>query len=259
MTLKQYFSLVDVQARMLLKADAAKFKLGFLWWFLEPLLWVCVFYIVFNMILDSGKRSGDFILFLATGKFAFIWFSKTVLQASGSIVASQGLVGKIDVPKSLFPMSAIQESLYRQSTVYLLMMVFLMIGGVTPSLAWLWLLPLVVVFYLLIVACGLIGSCLVCLVRDFMKFIPLGMTFLLFTSGIFWDVRELGDPAKIDLLLTVNPIAFILDAHRQVLMHHTAPDLLHLLVLGLGAGLVIYLTLLYMRRYSQALALQVLT
>lgn len=259
MTFSQYFGLVDVQARMLLKAEAAKYKLGILWWFLEPLIWVAVFYIVFNMILDSGRRSGDFIIFLATGKFAFIWFSKTVLQAAGSIVASQGLVGKIDTPKSLFPMSAIQQSLYRQSSVYVVLMLFLMLGGIMPSMSWLWMMPLLVVFYLMIVAASLIGACLVCVLRDFFKLIPLGMTFLMFTSGIFWDPRQIGSPEKTELLFTVNPLAFVLDAHRQILMYHTAPDLFHLATIGLGSAVLIWMALLYMRRYSQYLALQVLT
>jgi lipopolysaccharide transport system permease protein len=39
--------------------------------------------------------------------------------------------------------------------------------------------------YLMIVACSLAGACLVCIVRDFSMVIPLGMIFLLFTSGIF--------------------------------------------------------------------------
>ncbi len=259
MTLSQYFGLVDMHARMLLKADAAKFKLGFLWWFLEPLAWVCVFYVVFNLILDSGKRSGDFILFLATGKFAFIWFSKTVLQASGSIVSSQGLIGKINVPKSLFPMSAVQESLYRQSTVYLLMVVFLLLSGLQADVAWLWMIPLLLVFYLMIVACSFIGACLVCIVRDFMKFIPLGMTFLMFTSGIFWDPRGIENPQKVELLFTLNPLAFIIDAHRQVMIHHAAPDLTHLLAIGVVSIGVIYCALWFMRRFSQYLALKVLT
>ena len=78
MDTSHYLRLMDVHARMLLKAESSKFKLGILWWFLEPLLWVGVFYIVFALILDNGRKSGDFILFLACGKFAFIWFSKTV-------------------------------------------------------------------------------------------------------------------------------------------------------------------------------------
>ena len=259
MTIKQYFSLINVQARMLLKADSSKFTLGFLWWFLEPLMWVLVFFIVFNLILDSGQRSGDFILFLATGKFAFIWFSKTVLQASGSLVASQGLIGKINTPKSLFPMSAIHESLYRQSTVYLLLLVILLAGGIQPGLTWLWLLPIAAVNYLLIVACGLIGSCLVAIVRDFQKFIPLGMTFLLFTSGIFFDVRQIDNLEKAQLLLTINPLAFLIDAHRQALMYGSSPDTGHLAAIGLGSLVSIAAVIGYMRRYSQYLALKVLT
>ena len=259
MTLRQYFSLIDVQARMLLKADSSKFKLGMLWWFLEPLMWVSVFFVVFNLILDSGRKSGDFILFLTCGKFAFIWFSKTVVQASGSIVHSQELVGKINMPKSLWPMSAIQESLYRQSTVYLLLFIILFLFGHYPTLAWLWMIPIVVVMYLMIVACGLVGSCLVCIVRDFQKFIPLCMTFLLFTSGIFWDVREIGNPEKIQLLLTLNPLAFIIDGHRQVLMNNTSPDLVHLFAIGLCSAIVILVTNTLMQRHGQYLALKVLT
>ena len=81
MTVSQYFRLINIHARMLLKVDANTFKLGFLWWFLEPLMWVGVFYVVFNLILDS-RKGGDFMVFLTCGKFAFIWFSKTVIQAS---------------------------------------------------------------------------------------------------------------------------------------------------------------------------------
>lgn len=259
MTLSQYFSLCDVQARMLLKADSSKYRLGILWWFLEPLMWVGVFFVVFNLILDSGKRSGDFILFLACGKFAFLWFSKTVIQASGSIVSSVGLIGKINVPKSLFPIAVVQESLYRQSTIYALLFLILTVSGTGPGLTWLWMIPIALVMYLLIVAFGLVGACLVCWLRDFQRIIPLGMTFLLFTSGIFFDIHEIEDEKKVDLLLTVNPLAFLIDAHRQVLMYYSSPDLVHLAILALVAVLISTGALWYMRRYSQYLALRVLT
>jgi len=138
MSLSQYFRLIDVQARMLLKADSSRFKLGYLWWFLEPLLWVGVFYVVFNLILgSSGRSGGDSLLFLICGKFAFIWFSKTVNQASNSIVANKGLVGKINVTKTIFPMAVVQESLYRQSAVYLLLLFLVIAFGGAPSLTWL--------------------------------------------------------------------------------------------------------------------------
>ncbi len=258
MRLSQYFSLIDVQARMLLKADSSKFILGSLWWFLEPLLWVGVFYVVFNLILDS-HRGGDFVVFLACGKFAFIWFSKTVNQASNSIVANRSLVSKINVPKTIFPMAAVQESLYRQAAVYLLLFFILVVFGHPITLTWLWLIPVWLVYYLIIVACSFIGAYLVCMVRDFSKFIPLGMTFLLFTSGIFWDIRDIGNPQKTELLLALNPIAFMVDAHRQILMKATPPDAMHLVLLGVGATVLIIVMVGLMRKKSQYLALKVLS
>jgi homopolymeric O-antigen transport system permease protein len=257
MPLLQYFRLVDIQARMLLKADASKFSLGYLWWLIEPLLYVAVFYVVFNVIMDS--RKADFLAFLVCGKFAFIWLSKTVNQASNSIVSNQSLVSKVNVPKTLFPMAAVQESLYRQAAVYVMLFCILAIFDYQPSLSWLWLLPVIVVYYIMIVACSFVGAYLVCVVRDFSKVIPLVMTFLLFVSGIFWDVRDISDPRKAELILTLNPVAFILDAHRQILMRQTPPDVIHLLQIGVGAGLIVVIMAALMRRNSQYLALKVLT
>jgi lipopolysaccharide transport system permease protein len=257
MPLSQYFRLVDTMARMALRADASRYFLGYIWWVLEPLLYVGVFYVVFNIILESGRA--DFLVFLMCGKLAFIWFSKSVNQASNSIVASKGLVGKINAPKTLFPMAMIQEGLYRQSVVFLLLFTVLYANGYPPAANWLWLGPLVVVNYLMIVACSLAGACLVCMVRDFSMVIPLGMIFLLFTSGIFWDVRGLENPEMTNLVLTVNPLAFVLDGYRQVLMYQSAPDPAHLLLIGIGFGVALAGMIVIMRRSSQYLALKALS
>jgi len=257
MSFSQYLRLIDVMARMALRADASRFFFGYIWWVLEPLLWVAVFYLVFVTIL--GSRQPDFLLFLATGKLAFVWFSKSVTQASNSIVAGKGLVGRINVPKTIFPMAVVQEGLYRQIVVFALMFTFLLSNGYEITLNWLYLVPLVLVNYVVIVACALVGACLVCLARDFNPLISLGMMFLIFTSGIFWDARELGDPHKTELVLALNPLAFLIDAYRQITMHDTPPDMLHLLAIGAAFGAVLCVMVLLMRRGSQYLALRALT
>ncbi len=257
MPLPQYLSLMNTMARMNLRADASRYYFGYIWWVLEPLLYVAVFYVVFNVILDSRRL--DFLAFLMCGKLAFIWFSKSVNQASNSILASKGLVGKINMPKSLFPMAVIQEGLYKQVTVFSLLFAILLFYGYRPSSTWLALMPILGVNYLMILACSLIGACLVCLMRDFSMVIGLGMLFLMFTSGVFWDVRDLGDPAKTALILAVNPLAFILDAYRQVLMYNQQPDWQHLGIVGLGAASICLIMFQVMQRGNQFLARRVLT
>jgi lipopolysaccharide transport system permease protein len=257
MTLRHYFTLVDTMARMSLKADAARFFFGYLWWILEPLLYVAVFYVVFEVIL--GSKRADFLVFLMCGKLTFIWLSKSVNQASRSIVASKGLVGKIDVPKSLFPMATIQEGLYKQASVFLLLFIVLWSKGYGVSASWAWLLPVVIVNYLVIVGLSLFGAFLVCVAFDFSMLISLGMIFLLFTSGIFWDVRDLPDPSMTEAVLAANPVAFLIDAYRQVLMAGVAPDPVHLGVIGAFAAALVAAGVLLLRRASRFLALKAIT
>ncbi len=257
MSILQYFRLMDTMARMALRADAAKYFLGYIWWILEPLLFVAVFYVVFELILDSGRA--DFLVFLMCGKLVFIWFSKSVNQAANSITANKGLIGRINVTKTLFPLAVIQEGMYRQITVFLLLFCFLAFKGYPPTQAWFYLLPVIFVNYLMIVACSYIGACLVCVMRDFSMVISLSMTFLMFTSGVFWDARALGDPQKTELVLAVNPLAFIIDAYRQVLLHAAAPDWLHLLQIACGAIVLLVVVVAVMRKSSQFLALRTLS
>ncbi|MDP5054424.1 MAG: ABC transporter, partial [Congregibacter sp.] len=102
MTTRRFWTLVDEMARMSLKADASRYFFGYFWWILEPLLYVAVFYVVFDVLL--GSRQPDFLVFLMCGKLTFVWFSKSVVHASRTIVSSKGLIGNIDLPKALFPM-----------------------------------------------------------------------------------------------------------------------------------------------------------
>lgn len=257
MPLLQYFRLADTMARMALRADAARYFLGYIWWVLEPLLWVGVFYLVFVVLLDS--REPNFMMFLAVGKLAFVWFSKTISQASNSIVNGKGLVGKISVPMSLFPMAVVQESLYRQIAVFAMLTALLVSDGYAITMTWWYLVPLLLVYYILILACSFLGACLVCIARDFAQLITLGVMFLLFMSGIFWDVRTLGDPYKTELVMNLNPLAFILDAFRQIMMYNTPPDMMHLAAIGAGFAAMLYVMVLIMRGGSQFLALKALT
>jgi lipopolysaccharide transport system permease protein len=242
---------------MALRADASRFMLGYIWWILEPLLFVAVFYVVFGVILDSGRT--DFLVFLICGKLPFVWISKTINQSATSIVKNKGLIGRIHIPKIIFPLATVQESLYKQSAVFALLFAALQFDGYGVSAAYFWLIPLIAVNYLLIVVCAIGAAYIVCLIRDFAMLVSLAMTFLMFASGIFWDVRSLDDPAKIDLMLTVNPVAFLLDAYRQILMYQTPPDAAHLGILGACLAALLAALFWVMHKSSQYLALRALS
>ena len=228
-------------ARLSLKADAQRYFLGYLWWILEPLLWVAVFYLVFEVFLGSGRA--DFLMFLAVGKLTFIWFSKSVNQAANSLIAGRGLIGNTDSPKWLFPWAVCHEGLYKQVAVFAVLVVMLLYKGYEPTLQWLWLALIALTQYVLILGCAMVAALLVCVRQDFQLIVQLGTVFLLFMSGIFWDIDSIANAALRENLLLVNPLAALIDLYRQVLMEGSAPSFRQwgvvavqsVLILGLAA------------------------
>jgi lipopolysaccharide transport system permease protein len=54
--------------------------------------------------------------------------------------------------------------------------------------------------------------------------IQLGTVFLLFMSGVFWDLNAITDQSLRDWLMVLNPLATLIDGYRQVLMLGTPPS-----------------------------------
>ena len=222
-TLNQSLTLVDTMARFHLKGEARQYFMGYLWWILEPLLYVAVFYVVFEKLLQN--RQPDFLYFLIVGKLSFIWFSKSVNQASNSLVMNKGLIAQVYLRKELLPMAVIHQGFYRQVVIFAFLLILLLVGGYAPGSVWLWLVPIALIQALLVAGCGMLAALLVCLQRDFRFVVQMGTLFLLFMSGVFWDINAIADETARQWLLRLNPLAALIDAYRQVLMQGAQPNL----------------------------------
>jgi lipopolysaccharide transport system permease protein len=190
------------------------------------------------------SERGNYVLFLLCGKVPFLWFSKSVQNSANSIVANKGLIGQVEIRKTLFPYVAVVEALYKQWAVFALLFSIVWLMGFAPGLNWFWLLPLIAVQLALTILCSLVAALLVCFVPDTRFFVALGITFLLFVSGIFFDVADVADERARNLLLTLNPLAFLIAAYRTVLLDGGVYDVRHLALIGLaslfGVALVHY-------------------
>lgn len=254
MKILDFIILVDTKAKMNLKAEASKLYLSFLWWVIEPALFVLAFYFVFAVLLQT--RQEDFLLFLMCAKIPYMWFSKAVTTASGSIVGNKGIISQIDIPKTIFPYAAIQITLYKEIPVFLLLFAMCVYYDYMPTIEWLWLIPLFIVMYLMIVVFGLLTAIFVCYADDVRMLINMAMLFLMFSSGIFFDITTIHQPLQ-DYLIIYNPLAFLCDGFRKILMHKGTYDIGHLLVLfGIFSAAIAGLHLLY-RNMSRTLAARV--
>ena len=115
-----------------LRFDAERYYIGYLWWVVEPIIEMAVYYVVFAELLH--RFTEDFVAFLLCGLIAWRWFSATLLKGATAIVTNQPLAAQVFVPKVLFPLVTIVVNTVRFTIVLVLLMVFL-VTYVVPTFA----------------------------------------------------------------------------------------------------------------------------
>lgn len=228
-----------------LRAEASRSYLGIIWWVMEPVLYVGVFYLVFGLGL---RRGGDgFVPYLLCGLVPWKWFDGTVRSASTILTASVGLMRQLYLPKYLLPAAVMVTNTLKFFIILVILLVFLAASGaLVISPAMLWLLPVIFTQWLLILAIGGLAAALVPLLPDLRYVVNYGMTMLFFMSGIFFSLEDLS-PAAQDVL-KFNPVLVVLDAYRSVLLSGSAPDTVSLAAVALAScGLVLLVAHLFHR------------
>ena len=108
----KYFALLRTKIGLNLRAEADRYKLGYLWWILEPLLFAAAMYVVFVIYL--GLRTDDVVAFLLTGMIPFQWFAKSVSNSMGSIKGAKGLLINFPINPAFFPLVHMGQDAVKQ-------------------------------------------------------------------------------------------------------------------------------------------------
>lgn len=236
MNLTHFCQLVLVKVRLNLVSEASRSYLNYAWWILEPALFVAVFYVVFGMLLERGGPG--FVTFLLCGKIPFLWYSRTISNSSGSILAGKGLINQVYIPKVFFPLVVIFQDFVKQFFVFCLLLVFLLLYGVEASPSWMYLPVVVLVQGLFIAASGFVAAAIVPVIPDFRYIIATGLMLLMFGSGIFYSYADVVQPQYQEVFLS-NPLAALIKSYRQVLLDGLPPDFDRLAVIAVVSFCVI--------------------
>jgi len=137
-----------------LKAKSARDHLNILWWFLEPILYMSVFYVVFGVLMPHGDTE-NFPAFLLIGIVVWRWFAGAIQQSVPCIPHNAHLINLIYIPKYAFPLMAVVQHTIKFVIVLGMLAVFLWYSGARPGSAVLWLPVVLIVQFAFIVACAL--------------------------------------------------------------------------------------------------------
>ena len=210
--------------------------LGGLWSFINPLMMLAVYTFVFSYILKakwSGAQSGDpfeYPLLLLSGMIVHSFFAEVLLRAPSAIVANVSFVKKIVFPLEVLPITILAAAIFHFGISLILFVgLFLLTHGFVH---WTSIFLPIILLPLILIATGVAWflASLGVFLRDINQPLSLLVTLLLFGSPVFYPVTAL--PEDIRPFLMLNPLTFIIDQVRVVVISGSQPN---------WNGLLIYL------------------
>lgn len=197
--------------------------LGNIWHLFNPLLSVAVYYLIFGVIFQVNRGVDNFLIWLSMGLFAFQLTAGTVNQGANSITSNSGLIRAMRFPRALLPVATTVSSLLtfviELGVIAAMVLLFTDVG---VSTRWLFLPLVLAVHTALNLGLVFIAARLNDAFKDVQQIIPFIFRLLRYLSGVMFPVKRivevLSDQPALGALVSLNPLARILDMYRWVFL-----------------------------------------
>lgn len=207
--------------------------LGFFWTFLNPLLQLIVYTVVFSVILRSDIE--EYYLFLFVALVPWIFFSTSVSGGAGCILAQQNMIKKIYFPREVIPISFVTSQFVNMllSLLVVLAVIFLSGHGINWG-AILYLPVIMLVEYVLALGVAMITSAVTVYIRDLEYLLGIITMAWQFLTPIMYSMEIV--PESVLPIFNLNPMTPIIIAYRDILYGKKPPEistLMHATLLGI--------------------------
>ncbi|VAW36798.1 hypothetical protein MNBD_GAMMA01-641 [hydrothermal vent metagenome] len=250
MNFKQYFAIIVFKTKAELKAERQRTYLGFIWWILEPLMFLAVFYIVFVQLKLSNDE--HFVQFLLIGLILWQWFKSSISNSSAVIIYQTNLLRQVRIPAWIFPVIKVSANTVKFAIVFTVLIIFLWVSGFVPSLNYLYMLEIILIQFLLINGFVLCLAAIIPFIPDIHVVVDNLLLGVFFLSGIFFPLSIVPEPFR--GYLYWNPIVGLIENSREVLIHHNPPDQLELLYVAVIALVLMLVGLGLFKKFQNSYA-----
>lgn len=217
----QYRELLKTTVKKEIRGKYKGSFMGILWSFLNPLLQVLVYSIVFPFIMKN--REPNYITFLVCGILPWNWFTSIVSMGTQTFIVNAGIIKKVYFPREILPISSATAGLVNfliQSPIILFFLAFSSIG-----VGWtFFLFPLIALAeYLFILGTVLLTSAIQVYVRDLEYIINFLISMIFYATPILYSQRNF-ESSSLGIIFSINPIAVIIVNYRKIFIERTLPN-----------------------------------
>jgi len=198
--------------------------LGLLWSFLNPLLLLVIYSIVFGLIFQPRLGSGPqpYAVFLFTGLLPWTWFAAALLEGANSITGGGALLKKVVFPAEVLPLVSVLANGVHFLVALPVLALVLLVQGQGFSVHALAVIPVLLVLFAFTAGLTLAVSALTVLFRDVRDLLNHAVTLGFFATPIIYESSML--PESLRSVLLLNPMPHIMESWHAAVFFGRWPD-----------------------------------
>jgi len=188
--------------------------LGFVWLFLQPLLFISILYSVFTLGFRAGvSEEMPFSIYLVSGMIAWMHFVANFSSNTDAIRSYAFLVKKVDFRLSILPIVKMMSSLVAHVFLVVIAVCLAWFQGYPPTFYTLQIIYYLIAMSALLLGLGWMTSSASVFVKDVTKVVAIIVQFGFWLTPIFWNISMI--PEKYRWIIELNPMYYIVSGYRD--------------------------------------------
>ena len=195
--------------------------LGVLWTFLNPLLQLAVYALIFPLILRTTQQY--YVIFVCIGLIPWTFFITSVSQSAYTIIANGNIIKKVYFPREILPLSVVTSGMvnFLISTIIIIVFCFIYGLGLTKYILFF---PLImIVQFILQLGIAFILSALTVYFRDLEHFVQIILQVMFYATPIVYGKNDI--PEAFKFIINLNPMAHLINEYRAIFYDQTTPNM----------------------------------
>lgn len=197
--------------------------LGIIWAFVQPVVTVLVYWIVFEKGLKQGTDlitqgiKVPYVIHLMAGLVPWFFFSEALMNGTTSLLEYNYLVKKVVFKISILPLIKIIAASFIHIFFVCFMLLVTLGYGFHPMWQWIQLFYYSAALFVLVLAISYSTCAIVIFFRDLTQLISIALQVGMWATPILWDISRLDNHPVLQFIFKLNPIYYIINGYRSSL------------------------------------------
>ncbi|MDB5083788.1 MAG: type transporter [Bacilli bacterium] len=194
--------------------------LGFLWTFLNPLMTILIYTLIFHTIMRVSMP--HYLGYVFVGQLPWNFFQTAMLAGTGSILQYANMVKKIYFPRQILPLSIVLSNGINYLLSLIILIPALLVTGVSLSWHLIWFPVILAAQFILLYPMVLLLSALQVYMRDIQHMLVIFLTAWFYFTPVIYSMEMV--PKRYAWVYDLNPAKPLIQSYQDIFYYHRSPS-----------------------------------